>query len=435
MRNLFFYLFCSIPILLITGPFLPGLAISIIGLYGIYSLKFLDKIKKNKVLKNFLIISLFFYIYLLFISYTSINPKESFKSSLFYFRFILFTLGSYFIISNYKEKVFTFLGYIIISSFLLVFISLILEILIYINGFSLNFSGQLTGIFFSEKIAGSYISKLYPLGVGIIYFCNLSLIKLSKKNLIKIFFLVSIISVFLSGERTSIAIFLISNLILVIGLDIYRRSILDKKNIFLILFSILFFSFAVNDVFERVIYKSFSQITENNQINIFSKHHESHIKTAYKMFEDNKIFGVGPRMFRFLCDDSKYEDIWNREIQYNNRGEELKLSHGKNLVIDYNGCSTHPHNSFIQVLSETGLFGMIFYLSFLFFISFQLCKYILNKKNQNSDKNNIMAFVALVCLFSIFFPLLPSNNFFGSYINIFYYFILTFYFIKINETS
>ncbi len=435
MRNIFFYLFCSIPILLITGPFLSGLAISIIGVYGIYSLKFLDNIKKNKVLKNFLIISLFFYIYLLFISYTSINPKESFKSSLFYFRFILFTLGSYFIISNYKEKVFTFLGYIIISSFLLVFISLILEILIYINGFSLNFSGQLTGIFFSEKIAGSYISKLYPLGVGIIYFCNLSLIKLSKKNLIKIFFLVSIISVFLSGERTSIAIFLISNLILVIGLDIYRQSILDKKNIFLILFSILFFSFAVNDVFERVIYKSFSQITENNQINIFSKHHESHIKTAYKMFEDNKIFGVGPRMFRFLCDDQKYEDIWNREIQYNNRGEELKLSHGKNLVIDYNGCSTHPHNSFIQVLSETGLFGMIFYLSFLFFISFQLCKYILNKKNQNNDKNNIMAFVALVCLFSIFFPLLPSNNFFGSYINIFYYFILTFYFIKINETS
>ena len=153
------------------------------------------------------------------------------------------------------------------------------------------------------------------------------------------------------------------------------------------------------------------------------------------MFKDNKIFGVGPRMFRFLCDDVKYEDIWNREIQYNNRGEEKKLSHGKNLILDYNGCSTHPHNLFIQVLSETGLFGMIFYLSFLFFISFQLCKYILNKKNQNNDKNNIMAFVALVCLFSIFFPLLPANNFFGSYINIFYYFILTFYFIKTNETS
>ena len=34
----------------------------------------------------------------------------------------------------------------------------------------------------------------------------------------------------------------------------------------------------------------------------------------------------------------------------------------------YDGCSTHPHNLFIQILSETGLIGIFFYLIFLFWI-------------------------------------------------------------------
>jgi O-antigen ligase len=434
MKKILLYLFCSTPILLITGPFLSGLAVSIIGIYGLYSLQFISEIKKNTLLKNFLILFFFFYIYLLLLSYTSIYPKESFKSSLFYFRFILFSLGSYFIISNTKEKAYKLIGYITICSFLVVFISLILEILIYNYGLNSSIQDQITGIFFSEKIAGSYISKLYPLGVGIIYFCNLRMMKLSKDNLLRIFFLISTISVFLSGERTSLAIFFISNIILLFGLDIYRQSIFNKKSIFLVLLSLIFFSIIADSVFKRIIYKSIYQLTENNQLNIFTKHHESHLKTSYKMFENNKIFGVGPRMFRFLCDDSKYEDIYLKTIEYNNNGLP-KLIDGNMLYKEYNGCSTHPHNLFAQVLSESGLIGIVFYISFLCLIFFQLFKQFLKKNNFNNDRDFIMTFAILTSLSSIFFPLLPSNNFFSSYINVFYYFILTFYFIQKNETS
>ena len=434
MRKILFYIFCSIPILLISGPFLSGVAVSTIALYGLYCLQFLDKIRKNKILKNFIIISFLFYIYINIISYHSFYPEESFKSSLLYIRFILFSLGSYFIISDLKENAYTFIGYIIIFSFLIVFISLIVEILFNFYSFKLNTEDQLTGIFFTEKIAGSFIAKLYPLGFGIIYFCNFKHIKISKKNLIKTFFLISLFSVLLSGERTSIAIFFISNIILLFGLNIYRESILDIKNLILIAFSILFLSFIANNVFDRVIFNSISQITEGNKINIISKHHESHLKTAYKMFENNKILGVGPRMYRFLCDERKYEYIWKREIQYDNAGSPKKLSHGKINLKDYNGCSTHPHNLFFQILSESGLIGISFYLFFLFFVYFQLSKFLINKK-QNISKNKIMPFVILTSLFSVFFPFFPSNNFFGSYVNIFYYFILTFYFVERNETS
>ncbi|MAD57049.1 MAG: hypothetical protein CMK44_00570 [Porticoccus sp.] len=434
MKNIFLYLFCLTPVLLLTGPFLPGVSVSIIGLYGIYCLKKIKIIKENKILINFLIIFFFFYIYLLLISYNSIKPEDSFRSSIFYFRFTFFSLGSYFLIYNLKEKAYPLIGYSILCSFLIVFVSLLIEIIF--NFYSENpiIDGQITGIFFSEKIAGSYISKLYPLGIGIIYFCDLKLFKLSKKDITQIFFLVSLFSVLVSGERTSIVIFLISNIILIIGLGAYRQTIFNKKNILFTFILFIFLILIVNSVFERVIYKTYSQISEDNQINIFSKHHESHLKTAYKMFNNNKIFGIGPRMFRFLCDDEKYEDIYDIQIQYNNNGTP-KYKNGEIHVKEYNGCSTHPHNLFFQLLSETGLIGIIFYLIFLFSIFFQLYKSLARKNELIYDKNKIISFTILTCLFSSFFPFLPSNNFFGSYVNIFYYFIITFYFMNKNETS
>ena len=67
------------------------------------------------------------------------------------------------------------------------------------------------------------------------------------------------------------------------------------------------------------------------------------------MFLDNKIFGVGMKNFRNYCSDDKYQVS--------------KLS-----------CSTHPHNTYIQILTETGLFGFLFILVLLFStgLAFQL---------------------------------------------------------------
>ena len=51
------------------------------------------------------------------------------------------------------------------------------------------------------------------------------------------------------------------------------------------------------------------------------------------MFLDNKIFGQGPKSFRYLCNDDRFKiNKWS--------------------------CSTHPHNYYIQLLAETGLIGL-----------------------------------------------------------------------------
>ena len=50
---------------------------------------------------------------------------------------------------------------------------------------------------------------------------------------------------------------------------------------------------------------------------IFSDHHLAHFHSAKKMFLDNKLIGVGPRLFRKLCSDKRYnlEDISNEDIK------------------------------------------------------------------------------------------------------------------------
>ena len=72
--------------------------------------------------------------------------------------------------------------------------------------------------------------------------------------------------------------------------------------------------------------------------------HNQHYVSAYRMFKDYPIIGIGPKMFRKYCSEKKYK------------------------ISDYS-CTTHPHNFSIQLLSETGLFGFFTYISiYIFFI-------------------------------------------------------------------
>ena len=79
------------------------------------------------------------------------------------------------------------------------------------------------------------------------------------------------------------------------------------------------------------------------------------------MWMDNKITGVGFNNYETKClTDNKYSSI--------------KINYGK--------CSAHPHNIYIQFLSETGLIGLLSFLTMLIFI---FTKIIRNIKNLTID--------------------------------------------------
>ena len=64
------------------------------------------------------------------------------------------------------------------------------------------------------------------------------------------------------------------------------------------------------------------------------------MKRIIDIFKDNKIIGSGPNTFRYECED------YSKTIEYWNGKAALKIS-----------CTTHPHNTYAQLLSETGIIG------------------------------------------------------------------------------
>ena len=82
-------------------------------------------------------------------------------------------------------------------------------------------------------------------------------------------------------------------------------------------------------------------------------------------------------------------------------------------------CSTHPHNILAQTLSELGLVGLFFYLTFVIFLIKNIFA-IKNKKDENFETNSFL--IISIGLLIHLFPFLPSGNFFNNWISSFIYF-------------
>lgn len=420
-------IFSSLPLSLISGPFIPGFLLVIISLYFFFNFKNIY----NKIVLKLFWIFILFYLYLIFNSLISISPTDSFKSSSFYLRFILFLFSSLYILNKFESKVYLYLLYSLLISFGIVFISVLFEFsLSKLN--LINSDGQFTGVFLNEKISGSYTTKFYPLLIGLILYLKNYFPKIKNQYLIFIIFYISWIIVILSGERTAFFSFILINFLLLILIEEYRNVFFKIKNLLFLILTLIIFLSLSNNLYERLIIKTKIQLLDNNQIKLFPPHHKSHYVTAIKMFNKNIFFGIGPRMFRDLCDDEEYESLFKREISMQNNGD--PLYQGNRIIIkEYNGCSIHPHNTILQIMSEIGLIGFLFFLIFLIYLYLDLFRYLNRKYICKSD--NILFRCSIVSLIVIFFPLLPSNNFFGSYINIIYFYLFSIYIYERSKIS
>ena len=93
-------------------------------------------------------------------------------------------------------------------------------------------------------------------------------------------------------------------------------------------------------------------------------------------------------------------------------------------------CSTHPHNTAIQLLSETGFLGFLFYVIFLFFIIFNFFRFL--KKNSEFNKKNGFLVISIGLLIYLF-PFLPSGNFFSNWSSIILFYYVGFYLYSYNN--
>ena len=378
------------------------------------------QVYKNSIFIFFLLISFYFGINSIF----QIYDNDLRISSIFHFRFALFSLSIFFLLeyssSETPKSQKILMGIFIIL--ILVILDSFLQFLFGKNifGFELR-SDRVSGIFDDELILGSFLFKVFPFTIWLIYFSNFEISK--YKNLLIIFFSMYIITVYLSGERTSLFLIFLATILFIFYLQNLRAILLKSFLIFLLfVVSTFITNFGKSDPFNRIFIKTFNQITNSffltkrdiqldkknlgdltkdlkQNIQIFSTDHNGHYLLAYNLFKQSPIFGKGPEGFRYYC----------RKVEYDSK-----------IGI----CSTHPHNIFIQLLSETGLIGIFFYLFGLIFVIISLFK--LYKKNIN-PKNKYNFYIVSIAIIVNFFPLVPSGNFFNNWISIISYYYIGIY--------
>lgn len=399
----FFIIF--LPLALITGPALSEIlinSVSIIFLYNLY---------KNKDLKlyfkNIIIIIIFtFYLICILSSIFSNETLFSLKTSIVYFRFLLFSVACSWIIHS-NPLILKKIYYVLIFCFsILIFFALIEHLTSYNIVYGKQFrSDRLSSLFGDELILGSYLSRLFPLVVG--FWLTRDFFLKETKNYYGYILIVFVpVIVFLSGERTSFFFILVGILGFLFLFELnYKKKLLLVSFVFGI---ILLFVSISDTVKKNTIDRTLKQIKpDSEKIYFFSDEHQALAVSTIKIFKDNPIIGSGPKTFRKKCLQEKY------------------IVKNKNNVF---GCYTHPHNTYLQVLAETGIVGFLVVLILFIILFFNLSNLLIKKYFYKYLLYDNFKIGCLLCFLISLFPVVPSGNFFNNYLNILYYYPLGIYF-------
>ena len=421
--------------------------------------------KENKFLLDDKFIYFFVFFYLFFFINTLISNTPIIVSLkiLFFARFIFLLLIINFILNKNKNFLIN-LAKVTLISFIILFLDALFQKLVGYNLLGQQASNNLriSSFFGDELVMGGYIARFAP-----ILLFGFFLFKNHKIQLLFIFtYIVSYYFVLISGERASVVTSVIGFLYLVIFLDIKKSHLI--KFIVAIITLITITMYTDNNIKVRMIHHYKTQISqkslfsetqkliklESEKISSLIKEKEKISlnpklstkqkvqkkmeleneqkeierkifkinnlngnkflklipnqlillnKTSINMFTQNKLLGQGPYSFKYYC---------------NNKVENIKCSGG------------HPHNSYLQLLLETGTIGFLYFLIPLIFLIFFQFKLRLKKKKNTLSYNQFT--VASCLVFIILWPINQNGNIFNNWLNIAYYlsFSIYIYFLK-----
>ena len=383
------YLIILFPIFIILGPLTMNLFSLIMSGYLLLYLKKLKELILSDERFFLLIISFFLFIF----PYNSINFEASFIKYISYLRFILMFFGIIIFLENVDgKKLLNNTKKIYLALLTIIALDVLKEYFSGNNflGFSTDYVGRIASFTNDELIIGYIFSFLVLFSFGIFH------MKINKIYLILIFYSIIIIS-FLIGER--------SNFLKLLSIIIVFSSFhyLIKNNfksvkflysfLLVILLSVSFLMITKNTHQAKKLYdlpiSVFNKYSNDTSItrNFYKSKHAPHYLTAIKIFSNYPMFGIGIDNFNNESKKQKYDD------------PKLKYSKSRS--------STHPHQIYLEILAEVGIFGFIYFiLVFIWATRLGIKTYL---KEQNL---NLLGHIMLHIFF--IFPILPSGSFFGT---------------------
>ena len=315
IKNFPYILIMLFPLGMVIGPLVGEI------LMGILIIMFLFRItrKKDFALLNIKFVKFFLIIYLLISINTIISfvEIEQIYKAIAHLRFIIFALAiCYFLEQN--SKFIKFIFYFTSITLLIVSIDGIYQYFSGENilGYSRYRVDRISGVFNDDLILGSFIGKFLP-AILSFYFYVFKNESILNKFYLAFLLIVTIFTILISGERSSMLFILIFCFLFLFFINI---KVTYKFITILIFIGLIFITLFKNPVLFNRYYNQtmdhiFGQEVYNKQI---IPEYYPLFKTSLKMFEDNIFFGQGFRSFRYKCDKEDFITFGDKYNVINN---------------------------------------------------------------------------------------------------------------------
>jgi len=299
------------------------------------------------------------------------SPSYAFGEALIWIRFPLFAMATAFWL-GVDKRLLLLMFFSTASTILLMCGILAAEMAT--EGFKSRLSWP-----YDDLVPGNYLAKV---GLPVIVFStSLFLFLKGSKSLLSGGFCLLVIGMtMMTGERIN---FLITLFAVLLAIFIWETS--WKKRFFYITvvsaLPILIFAI-IPSTFDRFAISFFNQLPLYKG----SPYYDA-MAPAWLIFQQSPTLGIGPGNFRYLC-----ADLIQPDLGY--------------------PCHNHPHNFYLQILSETGSLGFV---SAVIFIGSIIVKCF----GAMATSRHVLYSVAWVIPFALFWPIRSSADFFGQWNNIF----------------